>query len=551
MSVIAPASAAAKQRLVAALVEKSRRAAGTPQMDLLTWTCLYRRMLKPGVPFDLTRHPYLAEIYQQTAPHKVLRKASQQGLSEYAISYALHGAGVRDATVLYIFPTDRAVSDFSKARLGPALEASPMLAQLVVDSRGSDGKRGSDQVTLKRVGDRFLYFRGAQVQPDGRAPQLKSVDADIVILDELDEMDPRAPEISYKRLGHSLINEWVKISTPTYPGVGIDASYKESDQRHWHVRCRHCGERQPLTIDQVVMEWDPLRRPVAWHGMKEGRAWVACRKCRRELDRLGHGEWIATSPGRDIVGYHMSKLFSHYTPLLEIVTNLQQVDQTKRRETWNQDLGLPYEEKGKKLTDTVLDECRQDYAMGPVAGERPFMGVDVGAELHVIIRAPADENGHRRLRLATTVDTFQQVLNLLREYQVQTCVVDALPETRAARDFQMEGGFGRVWVAYYQDLSKEPEPTRWKDDDGNVDIDRTRSLDVLMARFYEGENALPADIRNVRDYYEQMKAPNRVLVKSAQGKTVAQYDEGGLPDHFAHAENYCAVASTMEAWLAW
>lgn len=548
---VAAAPAATRQQLVAALVEKSRRAAGTPEMDLLTWSCLYRRMLKPGVPFDLTRHPYLVEIYQQKAPRKVLLKASQQGASEYAVSYALHGAGVRDATVLYIFPTDRAVSDFSKARLGPALEASPLLAQLMVDSRGSDGKRGSDQVTLKRVGDRFLYFRGAQVQPDGRAPQLKSVDADIIILDELDEMDRRAPEIAYKRLGHSLINEGLEISTPTYPGIGIDARYKESDQRQWHVRCQRCGHRQPLTIAQVVIEWDPLGRPVAWYGMDEGRAWVACRRCQRELDRLGTGEWVAAYQGREIVGYHMSKLFSAYTQVQEIVTNLQTVDETKRRETWNQDLGMAYESKGKKLTDAVLDACRQDYAMGSMPGERPFMGVDVGAELHVVIRAAAAENGHRPLRLAATVDSFQQALNLMNEYNVQTCVVDALPETREARKFQIAGGFGRVWLAYYQDLSKEPEPIRWDEEDGNVEIDRTRSLDTMFSRFHDGTNALPADIRNVRDYYDHLKAPNRVLVETTKGKKVAQYDEGGLPDHFAHAENYCAVAATMEAWLAW
>ncbi|MCA9941130.1 MAG: phage terminase large subunit family protein [Anaerolineales bacterium] len=541
----------ARQQLVAALLEKSRRAAGTDNTDLLTWACLYRRLLKPGVPFDLTRHPYLVQIYQQRAPHKILRKASQEGASEYAITYALHGAGVRDATVLYVFPTDRAVSDFSKARLGPALEASPLLAQLVVDSRGKDGKRGSDQVTLKRVGDRFLYFRGAQVQPDGRAPQLKSVDADIVILDELDEMDQRAPQIAYKRINHSDIREILEISTPTYPGIGIDARYQESDQRQWHVQCRHCGERQPLTIAQVVVEWDPLGRPVAWHGMDEGRAWVACRKCGRELERLGPGEWVATYPGRRLVGYHLSKLFSAYKSVEEIVANLQTVDETKRRETYNQDLGLPFEAKGKKLTDAVLDGCRQDYAMGPVNGERPFMGVDVGAELHVVIRAPEDdETGQRPLRLAISVDSFAQALHLLREYNVQTCVVDALPETREARAFQEAAGLGRVWLAYYQDLSKHPEPTRWNDDAGNVEIDRTRSLDIVVGRFYDGVNALPGDIRAVPDYYAHLKAPTRVLVETSKGK-VAQYAEGALPDHFAHAENYCAVAATMEAWLAW
>lgn len=65
---------------------------------------------------------------------------------------------------------------------------------------GANG-RGSDRVTLKRVGDRILHLRGAQVQPDGPASRLKSVNADIIGLE---------------------------ISTPTYRGIGIDAHYVAS-----------------------------------------------------------------------------------------------------------------------------------------------------------------------------------------------------------------------------------------------------------------------------------------------------------------------------------
>lgn len=63
------------------------------------------------------------------------------------------------------------------------------------------GANSSDQVTSKRVGDRILYFRGAQVQPDGPAARLKSVNANIIELE---------------------------ISTPTYRGIGIDARYVAS-----------------------------------------------------------------------------------------------------------------------------------------------------------------------------------------------------------------------------------------------------------------------------------------------------------------------------------
>src|SRR5690606_30970393 len=139
--------------------------------------------------FRLDNHPYLVDIYNCTAKEIVLKKASQMGASEWLVSYAIHGCDQRNANILYIFPTESHVSDFSTARLGPAIEASEYMSKIVVDGSGQGGMRGSDRITLKRIRDRFLYFRGSKVQSDGKAPQLKSIDADILIFDEVDELD--------------------------------------------------------------------------------------------------------------------------------------------------------------------------------------------------------------------------------------------------------------------------------------------------------------------------------------------------------------------------
>lgn len=514
-------------------------------------------MLKPGVRFDLTRHLYLTAIYACQAQRKVIYKASQMGASEYAVSYALHACDQRSATVLYVFPTDSHVSDFSSARIGPALEASDYLDSIVVEGAAAGGKRGADRVTLKRVRDRFLYLRGARVTPAGQAAQLKSVDADVIVLDEWDEMDARAPDIARKRLGHSTIAEELDISTPTYTGRGIHAEYKKTDQREWFIQCEHCGEWQPLSIENVVIEEDELERPVAWFGMDEDRAYAACRRCGEELNRLAQGQWVARKPGVDVAGFHLSKLFSPVADLLEIVKSLQTTDETKRRETINQDLGLPYTPRGGQITDVVLDKCQREYALGPMAGERPVMGVDVGRVLHVVVRGPLStvEGGKpsRPLRYAGDVDTFRQVANLIRQYEVQRCVIDALPETRKARDLQAAFPDGVVWLAYYTGGtgSKYQEAVRWNKREGIVDLDRTRLLDTTFARFVDQENTLPADIGNVRDYYDHLKAPVRQLDNSGKsGNVVARYVEDG-PDHFAHAENYATAAGEGQSWWMW
>lgn len=548
-----PSSGTSRQRLALAKIEQQRRRATEDgqngvdgRMDLLSWTAVHRCWLRPGQLFDLTSHLYLVDIYNCRAREQVIYKASQMGASEFAVSFALHACDQDRATVLYVFPTEGHVSDFSSARINPALEASPYLSKIVVAGSTSE-KRGADRVTLKRVRDRFLYLRGAQVSPSGAAAQLKSVDADKVIFDELDGMDPRAPTIGVKRLGHSLIPGRLDISTPTYTGRGIHARYLESDQREWHVRCEGCGERQPLTVNHMVAEWDEMERPVAWHGMKDSRVYLACRKCGRELDRLSRGEWVAARPEQSVAGFHLSKLFSSTADLGAIISQLRKVDETVRKECFNQDLGLPYKPRGGQITNEMLDACRRDYSHGPVRGERGFMGVDVGRMIHVVIRGPLDAEGERPQRYAGEVATFDELGRLIRQYRPRRVVVDAMPETRMARALQADFPDGLVWLAYYTEGSKDEAAVRYEAKNGNVLVDRTRSLDATLAGFQEAvqENTLPAAARDIGggDYYRHMTASVRVVEQGGRaGRDLARYVADD-PDHYAHAENYCWVAA--------
>jgi len=517
--------------------------------DLYAWTTTHRAFLAEDKPIDFKTHPYLIGLYKLDAQRVVISKAAQLGVSEYAVSYALHAADQRRANVLYIFPSDRTISDFSAARIAPAIEASTYLKMIVENREG--GRRGVDQTQLKRIRNRYLYLRGGMVKPDGRAPQLKSIDADVLIMDEFDEMDPRAPSIAQKRLGHSRIAEERLISTPSYPGMGVHAKFLESDQRHWFVACPHCRHKQTMTLAHVVTEFDQLERPVHWHGQDENRAWVACDRCGGELDRLGPGEWVAQHPGRGLVGYHMNKLFSPHVVLDELIVNLQTTDETKRKEAMNQDWGLPYKPKGGGLDDEILDGCMRDYAMKPVAGERTVMGVDVGKVLNVVIRGPEDsETGERPLRYAGEVAGFEEASHLLRRYRVKCCVVDANPEVREARRFQASQRAGLVWVCYYSlghQGMKTEEPLDWKDDDGRVDVDRTRMMDETVSRFVEQANTLPSNAQSIPNYYDQLKAPVRLTVaRGGDGVQVARYVETGA-DHYAHAETYCTIASMRPA----
>lgn len=520
----------------------------------LAWQQRHRSLLKPGLPFDLSRHRYLEGIYSDDTPEVIYRKSAQCGISEFLLTDALWVCDQRSGNVLYVLPTDKVVGAFSQARLDPAIEASEYLQRIVVSER-TKARRGVDNVGLKRIGARFLYLRGAQVGKggSGKAHNLKSVDADCVILDELDEMDASVPELAYKRLGHSSLKAMRMASTPTFAGVGIEAQWAESTQHTWHVRCARCGHRQPLEISDLVVDFDELGRPALWHGRGDkgpthwGRPFLACRKCLKPLDRLSGGEWVAAYPKRTKHGYHVSKLFSAQNSLESVLTNLAKADESDQQQAFNQDLGLPFTSKNAQtLTDDLLDKCRRDYALGPRPGGA-FMGVDVGRVLNVVIRGR--DFG---LRYAGQLHDFDELHELMQQYGVLTAVSDALPETRLARQFQFAYPKGQVWLCYYNGSGlKDPKGFEFDLADMVIQADRTRTLDATMALFRmaargEPGATLPANARDIPDYYDQLKAPERVKHTNRDGSQRYVYVER-TADHYAHAENYCHLAAQW--WL--
>jgi hypothetical protein len=522
-------------------------------MSLAEWVMRRRPYLSEGVRFDLESHRYLRDVYSDSHPELVIMKSGQGGASEYCISRAIWSCDVRKMNVLYLLPTIGDISDFSQMRIATALEVSPYLTEIV----SSEGRRAADRVQLKRIGANWLVMRGAQVKagkvagPRAGASRLKSIPADAVFYDEFDEMPASVEALAVKRLGHSQHKEQIWVSTPTYPGLGVDARFQQSDQRHWFLRCEHCGTRQPLTIERVVTEYDDLGRPTDWHGRREDRAYCACEHCGKELNRLAWGEWVAAAPGASIRGYTFNKLATAQNDPLLVVQALQTVDEAKRQEAYNQDLALPYKPAGSGLDATLLDACVRDYSMGPARLEVPVMGVDVGRVLNVVIRGTANDQGETPLRLAIEVAAFSDLARLIKQYRVQRCVIDALPETRAARDLQSLFPAGLVWLAYYDEGdSKAGEAARWNQGyeaggwRGTVTIDRTRMFDDLVARFMQRQNTLPANARAIPSYYAQLASPVRTIKTtegSAGGKTVARWVKTG-PDHYAHAELYCATA---------
>jgi hypothetical protein len=523
-------------------------ALGEPH-ERMAWALEHRHYLWPDLKLDFEHHAFLRDLYEDEHPHIVLDKASQMGASEWAITDAFWAGDARGANVLYLLPGVGDVTDFSTARVGLAIEASPYIASIITPDIGSraDGYRTAarDRATLKRVRNRFFYLRHGSVRADGRAPHLKTAQIDLVIYDEYDEIDPRAPALADKRQNDSLL-KWTRwISTPTLPDWGIDRKLAESDYRQWFVTCQKCGTEQALDpFKNLILEADAAGRPRKWfhkRGHPES-VFLGCNKCGKPLDREAPGTWIATNPGAEAHGYHLNRLMSPRTDLHALVKKGQTYDETERKEWFNQDLGMPYQPEGSGFTESLIRSSYRGYRM-PIGDYRCMMGVDVGAVLHVVIRKFIE--GGRQAVFVGTVDKFEQLDDLVERYDVKMTVVDALPETRSATKW-VKAHPGRAKIAFYATGAagtKYSEETREKvGDEYVVDLDRTRHFDGLRADFLSGEVVNPAGLEGLEpDYIRHFGRVTRVMETDKTGGHYARWVRSG-DDHFVHSEIYCRAA---------
>jgi len=178
---------------LAEITQKSTAEHGKPA-DLLAFPDWALRVPEPKtghLNFDL--FPFQRELYADGADVQsiTVMKSTQVGASAWAVRLALYWPAAHGLTALYLFPAEKQMNDFSKARIAPLLRSKYLSLQVPTDS--------INNVFQRQVGHGWLYLRGTQSQAG-----LESIDADAVVFDEYDLMAPESIEIAGRRLSSPL-----------------------------------------------------------------------------------------------------------------------------------------------------------------------------------------------------------------------------------------------------------------------------------------------------------------------------------------------------------
>jgi hypothetical protein len=500
----------------------------------LEWTLKHRRLEER--PFTLDRHIPLRQIYEDESRHIVVMKPAQVGVSEWAISRATHAldcgaqfyqtdkAGLN---VAYLFPTRDALTDFSKERLSSLQRESEHLSALFTDF---------DAILFKQARNSYLYLRSTW----GEAPLL-SFPADMLILDEYDRMDGKSIALAQKRLRASPLKIELDISTPTLPGRGIHALYLQSDQHEWEIPCDHCDAWTTLDFFRDVQAngatWEHWQH---WHSTKLHLATMTthCARCHAPIDRLSpDGRWMARAPESPLRGYHIPSLAFSMVDLNELAVNAVNPDPSQQEEFFRSDLGLPFEAAGSSVTEAMMRQLATPIPAQP-AWQAVTMGIDIGKYFHWRINSMIRQTPW--LRAVGTARTWDELSQIMREYQVQRVVIDALPELHGAQTWAAQHP-GKVYRAFYNANLKE----LWKQtEEGVVQINRTAAMDAVYARMTGLQERWADDVLFSDEFVAHMKAPVRVVTTKSDGQPLVTWAHT-LPDHFYHASVYALIAQSL------
>lgn len=548
----------------------------TPACDLppTAWAAAYRRI--DDEPFSLDYDPDsgkgyepLKEIYDDDHPHIVVMKPAQVGVSELAITRALHAldVGARywhtrndGLNVGYLFPTQNALYDFSKERISALADESDKLGNFFADY---------DDVGFKKAGHSYFYIRGAW-----SVKALKSFKADLLIYDEYDEMLPRAVALAVKRLRHSQVKRQLKLSTPTLPNAGIHAEYLQSDQREWEVLCSACGEWNTLDFFRDVKvggrdheqwkEWEAEQ-------IHQSEIAVECPSCHAALsdaDRFGPGRWVARRPEITRVrGYHVPALSFPSVSLTELAVSAISTDPEQVTEFYRSDLGVPYTPQDSTVTDEMLKQLSATLPNGLLPADAKWrdttMGVDGGKVYHFRVSSTGPDGrryvramGHLKNEPGKSI--FDKLDELMNRFSVRQAVIDGAYDPTAIEAWSAKHK-GKVRRAFYPNRDfkgemfrlpaaeekkshgisvKKPDPQKVED---VVQINRTMAMDAVYNLVATAAEVWPAAIHNDPEVVSHMKAPTRVIVKNGDGQELPQWVHKNRDDLF-HACVYDLVA---------
>lgn len=464
---------------------------------------------------EFSRHRFMVQPMNDMHPRQVTRKSAQVGWTTMNIIKSFYMSKEYGLNVIYTLPTRTVVKDF----------VAPKVDKIYSNNKVMKDAVGKDSESLKQIGSRFIYYRGAWSDTEAIM-----ISADLLINDEKDKSDQSVLDTYDSRLQAS---EWQwkwEYSNPTIPGYGIDEDYQNSDQMHWFITCSKCGHFKYIDFEKSGYQN---------HYVDVESVTYRCGGCHEVLpdsDRQD-GEWIAKfpmdkHPEITVRGYWLSQLMVPYVPASYIVEKSKGDPEFFH----NFVLGKAWQPADMRITRQMIT---QNCAPGKVDMTHMALGVDNGVTKSWVL---GNEKGVSSFGETEDWDVIEGFIKA-----GAVAVIDANPYPRVPK-MLVKKYPGRVFINYYSEDTKNLGAVRFKegDDAGVILSDRTRVFDDFVSDLANQKFYFYLTITELEEYIDHCEALYRVVEENARGIQRGFWKKmDGKPDHYAHATIYQRIAQKL------
>lgn len=415
-------------------------------------------------------------IARDMGEHRCVVMSSAQVGKTLNVAYANYICGLRDALegrpswVGFYLPVQQMVIDFAKGRFDPILHkmrdivglgqgddnSKRWIQDLPINLKqrvraflrdaSSGGMGGEDAYKFKHLWGSIgvIGWAGSDVLVDGYP-------LDRLFLDEVRLIESeRVDRIEKRVTGPMSRGSIVWTSTAGVPGDAIAVRWGQSTQNRWHHDC-NCP-------DGVLLAdvWPNCLgiRPNAASLDRDDRYFLFCPRCGVEIKDRTAGRWVAHNPGADMPGYNPYQLMDNDRRRLANVVEAWNRPDRVTREFYNSVLGWWFvDPSASPITLDVLNSSvSSDLAWAsPGDVSRTCMGIDHhGGVFYFVICEVTDQGKRRHVHQEITwgADPFERAAVLMRDYDVNVCVLEPNPNTSGAVRFANDFA-GRVFLVNY------------------------------------------------------------------------------------------------------
>ena len=473
-------------------------------VSIISWIFNNNIVSEKGEVLDFSDRLFLLDILTDWSQEIVIKKAAQIGGSVSFNLKALFAVKKLGWNILYTFPTDSDVNEFVSTKTNKILQANPQVFEGIP----------MDNVERKGIGDRFIFFKGTV----SKTAAIMTT-ADLLIHDEASRSDQSVMETMKSRLKNSKYKGRWLFSNPTTEKDAIDIAWKQSDKKEWFITCNRCRLEQYLSWPESI---DLNRKCFVCKNSD-------CKKKISDSERRA-GKWVATAPGKEISGYHISLLMAPWVTAAEVIKD----SEGDQEYFYNFVLGEPYSPSDVRVNrNTILDNWTpKDLTTGNY-----FLGVDVGNIKHYAL---GSEKGLIKVGRFTK---WADLDDLMKQYK-PSLVIDAMPDNTMSK-YYVEN-YRNALMSFFQGNKSNPRTLVWWGEgnkDGVVYSNRNRILDQLIDEILNAK--ILFGLRNdseIKLYLKHWETLRRTKVVDNKGIESYTWDSTTGEDHFVFATLYYYLA---------